>query len=84
LAYAVAGVITWVPLTPGGLGVVEASLSGLLVLAGVHPSNAFVATLAYRLAAYWIPLVAGAVAYSLFRRRYGPPHLSERATEPKP
>jgi hypothetical protein len=36
------------------------------------------------LAAYWIPLVAGAVAYSLFRRRYGPPHLSERATEPKP
>jgi uncharacterized membrane protein YbhN (UPF0104 family) len=79
LAYAVAGVITWIPLTPGGLGVVEASLSGLLVLAGVHPGSAFVATLAYRLAAYWLPLLAGAIAYSLYRRRYGRPHLSERS-----
>jgi uncharacterized membrane protein YbhN (UPF0104 family) len=78
LAYAVAGVITWIPLTPGGLGLVEASLSGLLVLAGASPSSAVVATLAYRLANYWLPLLAGAVAYLLFRRRYGPPHLSDR------
>jgi uncharacterized protein (TIRG00374 family) len=83
LAYSAAGVIAWVPLTPGGLGVVEASLSGLLVLAGVDSGNAFVATLAYRLAAYWLPLVAGGMAYLLFRRRYGPPHLSRRGrTEP--
>ena len=35
LAYAVAGIIGLVPITPGGLGIVEASLSGLLVLAGL-------------------------------------------------
>jgi uncharacterized membrane protein YbhN (UPF0104 family) len=71
LAYSAAGVIALLPFTPGGLGIVEASLSGLLVLAGVDARSAVVATLAYRLAQYWIPTVAGAVAYVLFRRRYG-------------
>lgn len=63
--------IALIPITPGDLGVFEASLSGLLVLAGVHASSAVVATLAYRLAQYWLPTVAGAIAYLLFRRRYG-------------
>lgn len=85
LAYSAAGIIALVPITPGGLGVVEASLSGLLVLAGVNAGSAFVATLAYRLAAYWLPLFAGAVAYVLFRRRYGPLHLGGRTpNEPNP
>jgi hypothetical protein len=44
----------------------------MLVLAGVSVSNAFVATLAYRLGSYWLPLMAGPIAYGLFRRRYGP------------
>lgn len=70
LAYAAAGILALVPITPGGLGIVEASLSGLLVLAGVPGGEAFVATLAYRLASYWLPLIAGAVAYVVFRRRY--------------
>jgi len=41
LAYAVAGVIGLVPLTPGGLGIIEASLSALLVLAGVPVGDAY-------------------------------------------
>ncbi len=71
LAFAVAGVIGMVPITPGGLGIVEASLSGLLVLAGVGAGSAFLATLTYRLASYWLPLIAGPVAYLAYRRRYG-------------
>ena len=47
LAYAATTVLALLPLTPGGLGIVEGSLSGLLVLAGVGASNAVVATLAY-------------------------------------
>jgi len=73
LAYAAAGIVALFPLTPGGLGVVEASLSGLLVLAGVHPGYALLATLAYRVASYWLPLLAGPPAYLLFRHRYGRP-----------
>jgi uncharacterized protein (TIRG00374 family) len=71
LAYAAANVIELVPITPGGLGLVEASLGGLLVLAGVHAGDAAVATLAYRLASYWLPLCAGPPAYLLYRHRYG-------------
>ena len=72
LAYAATGIIALLPLTPGGLGIVEGSLSGLLVLAGVSGSDAVVATLAYRLASYWLPTFAGVVALLLFRRRFGP------------
>jgi uncharacterized protein (TIRG00374 family) len=70
LAYAAAGILALLPITPGGLGVVEASLSSLLILAGVHAASAVLATLAYRLASYWLPLISGFPAYLLFRRRY--------------
>jgi uncharacterized protein (TIRG00374 family) len=73
LAYAAAGIVALFPVTPGGLGIVEASLSGLLILAGVRPASALLATLAYRVASYWLPLLAGPLAYLLFRRRYGRP-----------
>lgn len=70
VAYAAAGIIGMIPITPGGLGVVEASLTGLLILAGVDASNAVLATLTYRLASYWAPLAAGPIAYGAFRHRY--------------
>ena len=79
LAYAAAGIVALFPVTPGGLGIVEASLSGLLILAGVHPGAALLATLAYRIASYWLPLLAGLPAYLLFRHRYGRP-TPQRAT----
>ena len=63
LAYSAANIVALLPLTPGGLGIVEASLSGLLILAGVRPGYAFLATLAYRVASYWLPLLAGPPAY---------------------
>jgi uncharacterized protein (TIRG00374 family) len=68
LAYAGAMVLSMIPITPGGLGFVEAGLAGLLALAGV-PAPAL-ATLAYRLVSYWLPLPVGAVAAGLHRRRY--------------
>jgi len=73
LAYAAANIIALLPLTPGGLGIVEASLTGLLILARVRGGDALLATLAYRVASYWLPLLAGLPAYLLFRHRYGRP-----------
>jgi len=70
LAFASAGLLALIPLTPGGLGFVEAGLVGTLTLAGVSAPKALVTTLAYRLASYWLPIPAGGVAYLLFRRRY--------------
>jgi uncharacterized protein (TIRG00374 family) len=71
LAYVTAELLALVPLTPGGLGFVEAGLVGTLTLAGVSGHDALAATLLYRIASYWLPLPAGAVAYVLFRRRHG-------------
>jgi uncharacterized protein (TIRG00374 family) len=71
LAYVAAELLALLPLTPGGLGFVEAGLVGALTLAGVSGHDALAATLLYRIASYWLPLPAGAVAYALFRRRYG-------------
>jgi uncharacterized protein (TIRG00374 family) len=70
LAYAAAQLLALIPFTPGGVGFVEAGLVGTLSLAGVSGSDALAATLVYRLAAYWLPIPAGGVAYLLFRRRY--------------
>jgi uncharacterized protein (TIRG00374 family) len=70
LAYTAASLLAMIPLTPGGLGLVEAGLTGTLALAGVQPAQAVLATLLYRLASYWLPIFAGPVAYGLFRHRY--------------
>jgi uncharacterized protein (TIRG00374 family) len=72
LAYVGGALLALIPVTPGGLGFVEAGLTGLLTAAGVGAQQSLVSTLAYRLVAFWIPLPAGGVAYWLFQRRYAP------------
>lgn len=69
LAYVVAKVIAMFPITPGGIGLVEAGLTGMLTLAGVPATNAALATLAFRLVSYWLPMPAGVVAYFMHRHR---------------
>ena len=71
LAYGAAAVLGMIPITPGGLGFVEAGLTAMLILAGVSSNDALLATLAYRVVSYWLPLPAGVVAHLLFRHRYG-------------
>jgi uncharacterized protein (TIRG00374 family) len=73
LAYSAAELLAMIPVTPGGLGIVEAGLSGLLILAGIDAGDAVVATLGYRVISYWLPIAVGPFAYLAFRRRYGSP-----------
>jgi putative heme transporter len=68
LAYTGSQLLALIPLTPGGLGFVEAGLAGLLALAGVNAADAALATLAYRFVSYWLPLPAGGVAALLHHR----------------
>ena len=81
LAYGAAALLAMIPITPGGLGFVEAGLASLLVVAGVPAADALLATLAYRIVSYWLPLPAGLGAWLLFRQRYHEPldleHLPE-------
>lgn len=73
IAYASTTVLALLPVTPGGLGIVEGTLTGLLVLAGIPAAKAALSTLAYRLASYWLPTLCGPVAYLTYRRRFHPP-----------
>jgi len=77
LAYGFAAVLGMIPITPGGLGFVEAGLVGMLTLSHVSASDALLATLAYRIVSFWLPLPAGGVAYLLFRHRYGHPPVDQ-------
>jgi uncharacterized protein (TIRG00374 family) len=78
LAYVVAAFLGMIPITPGGLGFVEAGLVATLGLAGIGADQALLATLVYRLVSYWLPMPAGAVAYVLAGRRYGRPGLQRK------
>jgi uncharacterized membrane protein YbhN (UPF0104 family) len=54
---------------PGGVGVAEATLTALLVLAGLPEDLAFAATVVFRMATFYMPAVAGYFATSWLRNR---------------
>ena len=68
LAFCAAQVLAQVPVTPGGLGFVEAGLTATLALAGVGAGDAVLATFAYRLVSYWLMLPLGLLGMALHRR----------------
>jgi uncharacterized protein (TIRG00374 family) len=67
LAFCVAQLLAQIPVTPGGLGFVEAGLTATLALAGVGAGDAVLATFAYRLFTYWLPLPLGLLGAALHR-----------------
>jgi uncharacterized protein (TIRG00374 family) len=84
LAFCAAQLLAQIPVTPGGLGFVEAGLTALLTLAGVGAGAAVLATFAYRLVSYWLPLPVGMVAWILHRRRYGTGNVVSEAAGRNP
>ncbi|WP_371406353.1 flippase-like domain-containing protein [Kribbella sp. NBC_00662] len=67
LAYVVAQALAMIPITPGGLGFVDAGLTALLVLIGISPDAALIGTLLYRLASFWLPIPVGLLAWTGWR-----------------
>jgi putative heme transporter len=74
-----------VPLTPGGVGVVEVALSGALVAAGLHGPRSLAAVVVYRLISFWLVAAAGSVAFAALSRsgRADSKHLGDRGDEHK-
>ena len=62
-AYGIANVAGALPLTPGGLGVVDSIAPLLLISFGVTRSVATLGVLGWRLVNFWLPIPAGAAAY---------------------
>jgi uncharacterized protein (TIRG00374 family) len=67
VAYAAANIASAIPLTPGGLGVIEVTLVAITAGFGAPRATAVLAVLGYRLVNYWLPLLPGALAYLQIR-----------------
>lgn len=63
VAFGLANVLAAVPLTPGGLGVVEAVLTSALVGFGAPRGTAVLGVVVYRLVNFWLPIPVGGLAY---------------------
>jgi uncharacterized membrane protein YbhN (UPF0104 family) len=66
-AYLVGMLANLLPL-PGGIGGVDGGMIGAAVALGVGGSVALIAVLTYRLFAFWLPTLPGALAYLQLRR----------------
>ncbi|MFM7392708.1 MAG: YbhN family protein, partial [Actinomycetota bacterium] len=67
VAFGLANVIASIPITPGGLGIVEGVYIPTLVGFGVPAATATVTVLTYRIAQYWLPILVGGVSYASLR-----------------
>ena len=62
-AYGIANVLGAIPVTPGGLGIIDTVTPVLLVGFGLTRSVATLGVLAWRLVNFWLPIPTGAIAY---------------------
>jgi uncharacterized membrane protein YbhN (UPF0104 family) len=68
LAYTIGYLANMLPV-PGGIGVLDAGLTGALTLYGVAPAHAAAAALVYHAIALWVPGLGGLIGYLRVRPR---------------
>ena len=74
LVFGLANLAGLLPVTPGGLGVVDLTMTAALAGLGAPAEAAVIGVAGYRVSHYWLPIPAAACAYLLVRR-----HLARRA-----
>lgn len=67
VAFGLANVMAVVPITPGGLGIIEGIYIPTVIGFGMSRATATVGILTYRLAQFWAPIVVGAGCYLSLR-----------------
>jgi uncharacterized membrane protein YbhN (UPF0104 family) len=76
LGYSIGYLANTLPI-PGGIGVLDAGLSGALLLYGAAPDHVVAAVLVYHAIAFWIPSIGGLIAYARLRRRLTDPRSAD-------
>lgn len=76
VAFCLANVLAVIPITPGGLGIVEGVYIPTLTGFGITRSQASLGVLGYRLAQYWVPMLVGGLCY--LSLRVGPWSIERR------
>jgi putative heme transporter len=79
--YLAVQIVRQVPLTPGGIGVIETGLLTGLVSAGASNASAAAAVLGYRVLSCWLIIPIGLIAWTVLRRP-ADPDATAAASEP--
>jgi uncharacterized protein (TIRG00374 family) len=66
-AFSFVRLLSAIPITPGGVGVVELGLTATLVAAGGGEAQVVAAVLVFRLLTFVLPIPVGAVSYFLWQ-----------------
>jgi Lysylphosphatidylglycerol synthase TM region len=69
---------------PGGIGVLDGSMIGMLILYGVGGTVATAATLAYHAIALWVPAIWATIAFIALERNKKQPIILRNPTEELP
>jgi uncharacterized protein (TIRG00374 family) len=72
MAYGLAYILAAIPITPGGLGVVEFVLVSMITGFGPTAGDALSAVLAYRAVNFWLPIPFGGLAYASLEFEHRP------------
>ncbi len=80
LAYQIGYLSNFIPI-PGGIGVLDGSMVGMLVLYGVTGTVATAATLVYHAIALWIPAMWGTIAFIVLQKTKRQPITPRRPRE---
>ena len=77
IVFGLANVFAVIPITPGGLGIVEGIYIPTLVGFGLTRAEATLGVLSYRMAQFWFPILLGGVCYLTLR--LGPWSIKRRS-----
>ncbi len=77
VAFGLVNVLAVIPITPGGLGIIDGGLPLALTGFGLTKATAVLGTATYRLAQYFFPIVLGGILYGSLRM--GPWSIKRRA-----
>jgi uncharacterized membrane protein YbhN (UPF0104 family) len=80
LAYQIGYLSNFIPV-PGGIGVLDGSMIGMLVIYGVGGTVATAATLVYHAISLWVPAVWGTIAFFLLQKSKKQPVVLHNPTE---
>ncbi len=77
ISFGLANLLAVIPITPGGLGIVEGVYIPTLVGFGLTRAHATLGVLTYRIAQFWFPILLGGVLYLTLR--VGPWSIKRRS-----
>jgi uncharacterized membrane protein YbhN (UPF0104 family) len=80
LAYQISYLSNFIPV-PGGIGVLDGSMIGMLVLYGLGGTVATAATLTYHAISLWVPALGGTIAFTVLQKTKRQPIVLRRPPE---